>query len=152
LIELLREQMSKQGAAAVEELQFKVATLESRSRQAAQRDQDVAQAIDNLTEHLDAQERNGPRLPATLKEMFLPSRPNETPLSIYGQFLENYTQFNGRPGRFSSPDFAPYFLLQLNDQFLLEANIDISNGGVSVSEAQLDWIVTDWLTVVVGRF
>jgi len=152
LIELLRSQMKKQGSAAVEELQLKVATLESRSKQAAQRDQDVAQALDNLTEHLDAEERNGPRLPATLKELFLPSRPNETPLSIYGQFLENFTQFNAKPGVFSTPDFSPFFFLQLNDQFLLAANIDINNSGVSVAEAQANWFATDWLTVVVGRY
>jgi hypothetical protein len=152
MIELLREQMKKQGAAAVEDLQLKVATLESRSLQAAQRDRDVAQAIDNLTEHMDAEERNGPRLPATLKELFLPSRTNETPLSIYGQFLENFTQFNAKPGVFATPDFSPFFFLQLNDQFLLAANIDINNSGVSVAEAQVNWFATDWLTVVVGRY
>jgi hypothetical protein len=153
MIKLLLEQIKPPaGGETVEQLQTKIATLEARSKQAAQRDQEVAHAIDILNDHMDAEERNGPRLPMTLKEMFLPSRPNETPVSIYGQFLENYQQFNGKPGRFSTPDFAPYFLVQLKDQFLLEANIDISNAGVSVSEAQVDWIVTDWLTVVVGRY
>jgi hypothetical protein len=152
MIELLRKQLAKQGGAPVEELLLKVATLESRSKQAAQRDQEVAQAIDNLNEHMDAQERNGPRLPATLKEFFLPSQPNETPLSIYGQFLENFTQFNARPGVFSTPDFSPYFLLQLNKAVLLAANIDLNNAGVSVPEAQINWFATDWLTVVVGRY
>jgi hypothetical protein len=156
-VKLLKEQLEKGRGAGppaeeMETLQTNVATLEARSKQAAQRDQDVAQAIDNLNEHMDAEERNGPRLPANLKELFLPSRTNETPLSIYGQFLENFTQLNGKPPVFSSPDFAPYFLLQLNDQFLLEANIDINNGGVSVAEAQVDWIAADWLTVVIGRF
>jgi hypothetical protein len=152
LIKVLQEQMKKTGVAGVEELQAKLATLESRSRQAAQRDQDVAQAFDNLTEHLDAEERNGPRLPATLKELFLPMLTNETPLSIYGSFVENFTQFNGKPGVFSTPDFAPYFLLQLNRQVLLAASVDISNAGVSVGEAQINWFATDWLTVVLGRY
>jgi hypothetical protein len=152
MIELLRKQMAKQGSAAVEDLLLKVTTLESRSKQAAQRDQEVAQAIDILTEHVDAEERNGPRLPATLKEFFLPSQPNETPLSIYGSFVENFTQFNARPGVFSTPDFAPYFLLQLNNSVLLAASIDINNSGVSVGEAQINWFATDWLTVVVGRY
>jgi len=152
MIQLLQEQVKKLGTPALEELQTKVATLDARSKQAAQRDLDVAQAIDNLTEQMDAQERNGPRLPATLKELFLPSQTNETPLAIYGQFLENFTQFNGKPGVFSTPDFSPYFLLQLNKQFLIAANIDINNSGVSVSEAQVDWLATDWLTVVVGRY
>src|SRR5262249_31576625 len=100
MLQLLQQQMSKLGGPALEELQDKRATLEARSRQAAQRDVDVAQAIDNLTEHIDAEERNGPRLPATLKELFLPMRTNETPLSIYGSFVENFTHFNARPGVF----------------------------------------------------
>ena len=79
-------------------------------------------------------------------------RPNETPDSIYGSFIENFTQFNAKPGVFSSPDFAPFFFVQLNDQFLLAASIDINNGGVSVGEAQVNWFVNDWLTVVVGRY
>jgi hypothetical protein len=154
MIQLLVDQMKKApaGGAALEELQAKVATLEARLKQGAQRDVDLAQAVDNLNDHIDAEERNGPRLPAALKELFLASRNNETPLSIYGSFVENFTQPNGRNGTFSTPDFAPYFLLQLNEQFLLTANIDISNAGVSVGEAQLDWLVTDWLTVVLGRF
>ena len=154
MVQLLLEQMKKRqsGGAEVEDLQTQVATLEARSKQVAQRDQDLAQAVDNLTEHLDASERNGPRLPAALKELFLASRNNETPLSIYGSFVENYTQPNAKPGSFSSPDFAPYFLLQLNEEFLLAANIDINNSGVSVGEAQVDWLVADWMTVVLGRF
>src|SRR5262249_4408278 len=124
IIKLLKEQVEKQppAGAAVEKLQTKVATLENRAQQAAQRDQDLAQAVDNLNEHQDAVEPNGPRLPATLKELFDPFRNNETPLSIYGSFIENYTQFDHHRGSFSSPDFAPYFLVQLNDQFLLEAS------------------------------
>jgi hypothetical protein len=154
MILLLREQMKKTtaGGPAVDELTGKIATLEARQKQGAQRDVDLAQAVDNLTEHIDAEERNGPRLPAALKELFLASRNNETPLAIYGSLIENYTEFKGKPGVFSTPDFAPYFLLQLNEQFLLAASIDINNGGVAVGEAQLNWIVTDWMTVVLGRF
>jgi hypothetical protein len=154
MIQLLQEQMKKvaPGGPAVEDLKGQVTTVEARVKQAAQRDQDLAQAVDNLNEHADAEERNGPRLPAALKELFLASRNNETPLSIYGSFVENYRQFNGQNGTFSTPDFAPYFLLQLNEQFLLTANIDITNAGVSVGEAQIDWLVSDCLTVVLGRF
>jgi hypothetical protein len=154
IIKLLKEQVEKQppSGAAVEKLQTKVATLENRAQQAAQRDQDLSQAVDNLTEHQDAMERNGPRLPATLKELFDPFRNNETPLSIYGSFIENYTQFDHHRGSFSSPDFAPYFLIQLNDQFLLEGSVDINNSGVGVAEAKVDWIVNDWLTVLAGRY
>lgn len=154
MIQLLLDQMKKAPAdgPAMEDLQGKVATLESRLKQGAQRDQDLAQAVDNLTEHIDAEARNGPRLPAALKELFLATRNNETPLSIYGSFVENYRQPSGHSGTFSTPDFAPYFLLQVNEQFLLAANIDITNAGVSIGEAQVDWLVADWMTVVLGRF
>jgi hypothetical protein len=91
-------------------------------------------------------------LPAPLKELFLPSQTNETPLSIYGQFLDGYHEFNGQKGRVESPDFSPYFLLQLNDQFLLAASIDINNAGVGVGEAQMNWILSDHFTLVAGRY
>jgi hypothetical protein len=154
MIKLLAEQLKKQPATgpAVDKLQIQAATLEARSVQAARRDQELATAVDGLREHQDALERYGPWLPSFLKELFLPSGTNESPLSIYGQFLMNYTQINEKAGQFSTPDFAPYFLLKLNEQFFLEANIDISNAGVAVSEAQVDWIVCDWLTIVAGRY
>lgn len=154
MIQLLIKNMKQPATGpAVEKLQTQVSTLESRSSQAAQRDLDVQKAVDNLTENIDSDERNGPRLPATLKEWFLPSFTNETPLSIYGQFVENFTQLNGKPGSFSSAGFAPYFLMQLNKQFLLAASLDINNAeGIGVGEAQVDWVVSDWLTIVVGRY
>ena len=49
--------------------------------QAARRDQELAKATDNLRESIDSEIRNGPRLPAALKEMFLSSYTNETPVS-----------------------------------------------------------------------
>jgi hypothetical protein len=152
MINLLLEQMKKAPAGALEALQTKVATLESRSEQAARRDQALGQAVDNLNEHIDSEERNGPYFPAALKEMFLASRTNETPVSIYGTFVENYRQPNGQNGVFSTPDFAPFFFVQLNEQFLLTASVDITNAGVGVGEAQIDWLVSDWLTAVIGRY
>jgi hypothetical protein len=153
MVKLLAEQLKKEpGGPALEKVQAQTATLESRATQAARRDQELAGALSDLLEHDDAQERAWPRLPATLKELFLPTQTNETPLSIYGQFLFGYHQLNGTPGQFATPDFSPYFLLFLNQRFFLEANIDINNTAVTVAEAQLDWLVTDWLTVVAGRY
>jgi hypothetical protein len=154
-IKLLAEELKKRTAAGpeVEALQAQAATLEARSVQAARRDQELAGAFDGLNEHIDAQERYGPWLPSQLKELFLPSGTNETPLSIYGQFLESYQQFNAKPGVFATPDFAPYFLMQLNDRFLLQANLDFKNGNtVSIGNAQVDWFLTDHLEFVVGRY
>jgi hypothetical protein len=135
-----------------EAMQAQIDTLQSRGQQAARRDQEIAAAVDDLREQADAERRYGPRLPAPLKELFLPTQTNETPLSIYGQFLEGYHQFDGQPGRFESPDFSPYFLLQLNEQCLLAASIDINNAGVSVGEAQVNWILGDHITLVGGRY
>ena len=39
---------------------------------------------DDLVERLDAETRNDPPLPATLRELFSPTRNNESPLTIYG--------------------------------------------------------------------
>jgi hypothetical protein len=156
MIELLLEHVKKQPLAGtpVEKLQTQVATLEARSRQTAQRDQELSQGIDNLAEHLDAVERNGPRLPETLKELFLPSRTNETPFSIYGELVAGYELFPHQRGE-GKPFFdalAPIFLLQLNDHILLESELEFHLDGVEVGYAQADFIINDWLTVVAGRY
>jgi hypothetical protein len=156
MIKLLKEQMEKQppAGAAVEKLQTKVATLENRTGQAAQRDQDLAQAVDNLNEHQDAVERNGPRLPATLKELFDPFRNNESPLSIYGTLVGGYELFPHQrgEGRFFFDALEPIILLQLNDHILLESELEFGNSEVHIGYAQADFIVNDWLTVVAGRY
>jgi hypothetical protein len=163
------EQLKKQPAAGAlaQKLEVRTATLEARARQAAQRDQELAQAIDNLVEHQDAVERYGPALPAHLKELFLPSGNNETPLSIYGALTVGYSKFlgdssaaangAGRPstqGEFYFGEFTPDFLLKLNDWIMLEAEISVgSTGSVSAgSFAQADFFVSDWLTIIAGRF
>ena len=102
----------------------------------------------------DALERYGPVLPAPLKELFLPSGTNETPLSIYGALAVGYSKIDHTPGAFYFGEFTPDFLLKLNDWILLEAELSVgSNGSVSVgSFAQADFFVTDWLTIIAGRF
>jgi hypothetical protein len=169
MIQLLSEQLKKQpaGGAAVEKLEVQTATLESRARQAAQRDQELAMAIDNIVEHQDAVERYGPPLPDKLKQLFLPSGNNETPLSIYGALAFGYSKIIGdaataangagrpaTPGGFYFGEFTPDFLLKLNDWIFLEAEISVaSNGSVSAgSFAQADFFVSDWLTIIAGRF
>src|SRR5262249_51768567 len=109
MLQLLVEQIKKKKAESpeVDTLTGKVATLEARLTQRAHRHQALSQAIDTLAEQMDAQERNAPRLPAALKELFLSSRTNETPLSIYGSFIERYQQAAGHASGLSTPDFAP---------------------------------------------
>lgn len=136
--------------AAVEELQSTAAELESRSLRAAQRDQDLARAVDDLTEKLDNVERYGPSLPANLKQLFLPSRTNETPLSIYGTLASDYTDIGNAPPNFDV-EFAPFFLLALNERFYLEGELEFAEEA-ELSQAQLDWILSDDATLVIGRF
>jgi hypothetical protein len=169
--QLLADQLKKQppAGAAVEKLQTQAATLDARSVQAAQRDVELAHAVDDLREHVDAQERYGPWLPAPLKELFLPSGTNETHLSIYGALAFGYSKIIGdpttaaqgatgprpsTPGGFYFGEFTPDFLLKLNDWVFLEAELSVgSNGSVSVgSFAQADFFLTDWLTIIAGRF
>jgi hypothetical protein len=152
MVRLLAAELEKQGP-AVAKMQGQVATLEARSKQAAQRDQELAGGLDNLTEEFDASRRTGPQLPAPLKELFDPMYNNETPLSIYGALVERYTQFHPeRWGTFESPTFSTFYLLQLNQRIFVEANVDLSTAGADVPWAQLDFLFNDWMTGVVGRF
>jgi hypothetical protein len=169
MIELLLEHVKKQPLPGTpfEKLQAQVAALESRGKQAAQRDQELSQAIDNLIEQRDADHRYGPDLPAPLRELFLPSGNNETPLSIYGALAFGYSKILGdsgtaangagrpsTPGGFYFGEFTPDFLLKLNDWIFLEAEIGIGpDGSVNAgSFAQADFFVNDWLTIIAGRF
>jgi hypothetical protein len=157
MIQLLMEQVKKQqpaAAAPLQKLEVQTATLEARSRQAAQRDQELSQAIDTIVEHQDSMERYGPWLPAPLKSLFDPHENNETPLSIYGALAFGYSKMDNRSGGFYFGEFTPDFLLKLNDWIFLEAEIAVgSNGSVTAgSFAQADFFVNDWLTIIAGRF
>ncbi len=119
---------------------------------AAQRDRDLADATDNLIEQMDAERRNGPSLPSTLRELFLPTRTNESPLAIYGTLAATFTAFEDTNSNFASPTFSPHFYLLLNETFVLEANPEFNAQDVELESAQLDWFLTDNLTLVLGRF
>jgi hypothetical protein len=169
VIVLLIEQMKKGSAAgpAMDKLQTEVATLDARSKQAALRDQELAQTIDKVVEHQDTQDRFGAPLPPGLKELFLPSGNNETHLSIYGALAFGFSRIVGNsttaangagrpatPGGFYFGEFTPDFIMKLNDWIFLEAEIGVgADGSVSVgSFAQADFFINDWLTIIGGRF
>jgi hypothetical protein len=151
---LLMDNMKKQpGGAAMEKVQTQVATLDARGRQAALRDQELAQKIDDVVEHMDAQERTGPQLPATLKELFFPSETNESPLSIYTNLSSGYVRPDGQVGGFQFGEFAPHFRMILNDWIYAIGEIDVfAKGAVDVPDAEVNFVLNDWLTVVAGRF
>lgn len=163
LVKLLAEQVKKQGP-VLEKVEAQAATLEGRSVQAAQRDVALAGAVDDLREHQDAQERYGPWLPAPLKELFLPSGTNETPLSIYGTLAVGYSKIFGdtasaangvgrapTPGAFYFGEFTPDFFLRLNDWIFLQAEISVGPSASVGAFAEADFFVTDWLTISAGR-
>jgi hypothetical protein len=169
MTKLLADQLKKQPppGATLEKVELQAATLQARSVQAARRDVELANAVDDLRDHVDAQERYGPQLPAALKELFLASGTNETPLSIYGALAFGYSHILGdsttaanglgrpsTPGGFYFGEFTPDFLLKLNDWIFLEAELGIgSDGSVSAgSFAQADFFINDWLTIIAGRF
>lgn len=153
MIKLLASELEKHGP-AVSKMQTQVATLQSRSRQGAQRDQDLANGLDNLTESVDAAQRKGPWLPPNLAQWFLPSGTNETPFSMYNDLSIRYFDFPSQKGlgQAQFDTWAPIFLMQLNQHFLFEGELEFDAVGVDVGYAQLDWMATDWLTVVIGRY
>lgn len=152
MVELLNEKAQKPSApAALDDLTERTETLESRSLQAAQRDQDLARAIDDLFERQDNEQRLGPQLPANLKQLFLPSQTNQTPLSIYGSFVSNFTKLGDQPPNFDS-ELDTFLLLNLNEHFFIESELDFSPKGVELGQGQLDWILNDYATLVIGRF
>lgn len=153
---LTADQVEQQGP-AVEKLQTQTATLESRSKQAAIRDRQLAEVTDVLGDSVDNLQRNYPRLPSPLKEYFLPSGTNVTPVSMWSTLSSIYTLFpnkkvTGNGGSFELEEYTPFFLVQLNKRFLLSAEVSFTTGGASLGQAQLDAFINDWLTADIGYF
>ena len=74
-------------------------------------------------------------------------------MSIFGQMLFGYNKQNGQNGNFTTMQVSPYFLVQLNKRFLVEASIDLSNvDGVGIGNAQIDILLNKWMTLNIGRF
>jgi hypothetical protein len=151
--QLVADELSQQEP-AIAKLQGQTATLESRSKQAAQRDKELADAYDNLHDAVDSQQRNPPWLPAPLKELFLPSQANTTPLSIWSTVSTRYDVYPNRrgAGAFQFEEFTPFFLIQLNKRILLSAETSFNQGGVGLGQAQIDIFVNNWLTADIGYF
>lgn len=152
MVDLLQEELSAPPATESMGLQDKLDLLEARSERSAQRDAELASQVDDLRESLDAQQRQDPALPPTLRETFLPTRTNQSPVTLYGTLATGYADFEDQSGNFTSPTFSPHFYMLLNEKFLFEINPDITSNQVDVDSAQIDWFVHDNLTAVLGRF
>ncbi len=150
---LVADELEKEGP-AVEKLQGQAATLDSRSKQAAQRDRQLADRTDLLTDGLDNQQRNPPWLPAPLKEWFLPSGTNVTPISIWNTVSTRYDIIQGQrgAGQFQFEEYTPFFLVQLNKRMLLSAELSFNQAGVGLGQAQIDMFINNWLTMDIGYF
>ena len=150
---LVADEVEKQ-APRIEKLQTQAATLDSRSKQSAQRDQQLADAVEGLRIGQDNQQRNPPWLPAPLKEWFLPSGTNVTPISIWNTVATRYDLIPTQrgAGQLSFEEYTPFFLVQLNKRMLLSAEVSFTPSGVSLGQGQLDIFINNWLTVTAGYF
>ncbi len=159
-LKLLEEQLGLVGSEletqlpAIQQLQAQTATLESRSVQAAQRDQQLADSQNMLIDSAYNQSRNTPWLPAPLKEWFSPSGNNVTPLSIWNTVSTRYESFQGQRGAgvFQFQEYTPFFLVQLNKRILLSAETTFTQTGVALGQAQIDMFINNWLTADIGYF
>jgi hypothetical protein len=154
MTQLLAEQAKKQpeSGAAVEKLEEQVATQESRIEQGARRDQELASSRDDLAEVLDASSRAQPALPSTLRELFLPMRTNESPLSIYGQLTQEFNTFSQQNSTFRPPTLQLHPYLLLNERWLMSANMIFLSSSLVICRMQAEYFLNDNWTVVAGRF
>jgi hypothetical protein len=89
-----------------------------------------------------------------LKEWFLPSGTNVTPISIWNTVSTRYDLFPSQrgAGQFSFEEWSPFFLVQLNKRMLISGEITFTPAGVSLGQAQLDIFINDWLMADIGYF
>jgi hypothetical protein len=150
---LIVDEIERMGP-AIEKLQSQTDTLDSRSTQAAQRDRQLADAWDSLRDSIDSQQGNFSRLPAPLRELFVPSGTNVTPISIWNTFATQWNIFPNQrgAGQFQFEQYSPFFFVQLNKRMLLSAQATFNPGFVALSQAQLDIFLNNWLTADIGYF
>jgi hypothetical protein len=154
MTKLLAEQVAKQPekSETIEPLEEQVATVEARTQQGARRDQELAAAQDALRENFEAELQSGRWLPANVKELFLPSRNNESPLAIYGQLNQDYTTFSKQNNTFVPPTLQIHPYLLLNENWLMSANLIFLSDSLVICRMQAERFINDYLTVVAGRF
>jgi hypothetical protein len=151
---LLADQAKKPAALVpeIEALPEQVATQDARLQQGARRDKELANARDDILEHLDAALRNDPPLPATLRELFSPYRNNESPLAIYGLLSQNFAAFSQLPSTFIPPTIQLHPYLLLNENWMMSANLIFLSSSLTVCRMQAEWFINDSLTFAAGRF
>jgi hypothetical protein len=154
MTQLLADQARKQPGtnAAVEKLEEQAAGQEARINSAAQRDQELARAHDSLLERIEAAIRAGPVLPSTLRELFLPSRTNESPVALYGLVDNNFFAFSEQNTSFNAPTLQLHPYVLTNERWLMSANVILLSNSLTICRMQAEWFINDNLTFVAGRF
>ncbi len=159
-LELIEDQIGAlsdelgQQTPKLEDMVTQGATLDARSKQGAARDRQLGEAVDTLRDQVNNLQRNYPNLPPPLKEWFLPSGTNVTPISIWNTVSTRYEVFQGQrgAGEFQFQEYTPFFLVQLNKRLLLSAETTFNQSGVGLGQAQIDMFINNWLTMDVGYF
>jgi hypothetical protein len=137
---------------AVEKLEEQAASQEARLNRGAQRDQELAHAHDDLLEKVSSQYPAVPSLPSNLKELFLPTRTNESPVAFYGMVNEDFYAYSLQNTSFSSPTFQLHPYVLLNERWLMSANIILLSSSLQICRMQAEWFINDHLSFVAGRF
>lgn len=131
----------------------KITKLEKKLELAAFRDQEVAFELDRINESRDSFRRNLTSfLPANLKETYLPSRTDQSPLVMYNTLQFNIEDFESENRNFAAPVWLPHFYLNLRDEFQVQINPLITEDKLNILSAQVDWFLTDHFTLTAGRF
>ncbi len=137
------EQTHQKDQEQLRQLQERLADTQKSAANAEQRGVAAAQALPMPRVPLDE---------ATVNHNF----------TILGDAEFQYAKTSGQHGSFLFADFAPIFLYRGGDNILFEAGFDFTmqnvapNGGgyttgINLSFAQLDYVATDYLTIVAGN-
>ncbi len=103
-------------------------------------------------EQIDAQLKSNQSLPATLRELFSPSRNNESPLAIYGMLSQEFDAFSKQNTTFRPPTLQLHPYLLLNERWMMSANLIFLSSSLQICRMQAEWFINDNLTFVAGRF
>ncbi|MCA9193479.1 MAG: hypothetical protein KDB03_17020 [Planctomycetales bacterium] len=137
---------------AIDGSQEDIERLKAAGLQAAQRDQEIEYQLDRLIEEVDSLDRNGSQLPATLREVFLPSRYDQSPIVMYNTLQAGFTDIGEENSNFGAPTWLPHFYMTFQEKYQLQINPQINAESFELLSGQMDWFATDHLTFSFGRF
>jgi hypothetical protein len=155
MTQLISDQAKTQPAtnAAVEKLEEQAAGQEARIISGAQRDKELALAHDDLLEMVNAPPpAPASALPSTLRELFLPTRTNESPVAFYGMLAQDFYAYSKQNTSFVPPTLQIHPYVYLNERWMMSANVILLSSSLQICRMQAEWFINDHLTFVAGRF